>query len=335
MKTKLLCVIPLLLLPRLACAQMGLSAGIDFSALLSRSADQGWELGALYPFVGLQTDYFRLSAFGGAGIALTEWGASTGSETINGISRSWDYEYSNWYGTLCFGGSIETVLAGFLLGCGFGYEYAMPFTWYIVGHYYEEGQTSVESKTSYPFIRASIGLGAFDTDGFTVKVYYDYRFGNHGNKYGILFGYVRHLGGYAPPPAPRPRPSPPPAPAPPPPVPVSGTVYYSYNGIGYVYISEGVFYLCSDGRPVGYTDAGVIFAFGGRVLGFYENAFIYDRNGNPVGADDPKRLGTDAAAKRSVTKASKQALPVKQPKQSVTRPRLKNGYFGGSLQDIF
>jgi hypothetical protein len=156
----------------------------------------------------------------------------------------------------------------------------------------------------------------------------------------FFFGIGLAFGHFAPsyrppPPAPRPQPSPPPAPAPPPPAPVSGTVYYSYNGIGYVYFNEGVFYLCSDGRPVGYVDAGVIFAFGGRVLGFYENAFIYDRNGNPVGADDPKRLGTDAAAKRSVTKAGKQALPVKQPKQSVTRPRLKNGYFGGSLQDIF
>jgi hypothetical protein len=126
---------------------------------------------------------------------------------------------------------------------------------------------------------------------------------------------------------------------PPPPQPPqgdsSGTIYYSYNGTGYVYLSESVFYLCSSGKPVGYVEGGTIYAFNGRVLGFYENAFIYNRNGNPVGANDSKRLGTDASARKSVTKANKQDIPEKQPKNSVPRPRLKNGYFGGSLLDIF
>jgi hypothetical protein len=153
----------------------------------------------------------------------------------------------------------------------------------------------------------------------------------------------------SPKPAPRPRPAPTPPPAPPPapqpapppspPTPPqgdnSGTVYYSYDGTGYVYLSQGVFYLCSSGRPVGYIDAGVIYAFSGRVLGFYESTFIYNRNGNPVGADDPKRLGINADGKRNVAKANKQGVPVKQPKEPINRPRLKNGYFGGSLRDIF
>jgi hypothetical protein len=115
----------------------------------------------------------------------------------------------------------------------------------------------------------------------------------------------------------------------------TGIVYYSYNGTGSVYFSENVFYLCSSGRPAGYVEGGTIYDFSGRVLGFYENRFIYDKNGNPVGADDPKRLGTDAAVKRSVSKANKQDVPAKQPKDSVKKPRLKNAYVGGTLQNVF
>jgi hypothetical protein len=139
------------------------------------------------------------------------------------------------------------------------------------------------------------------------------------------------------PPAPRPPPAPlpPPAPVPAPRSDNPGTVFYSYDGTGYVYLNGNVFYRCSDGVPAGYTEGGTIYAFSGRALGFYENAFIYDKNGEPVGADDPKRLGADASAKKSVVKADKQEAPAKQPQDSAVRPRLKNGYFGGSLQDIF
>jgi hypothetical protein len=70
-------------------------------------------------------------------------------------------------------------------------------------------------------------------------------------------------------------------------------------------------------------------------LGYYENSFVYNKAGDAVGATNSKALGTDAADKRPVTKAAKQGLPVKQPKATVNKPRLRNRYVGGSLQDIF
>jgi hypothetical protein len=151
-------------------------------------------------------------------------------------------------------------------------------------------------------------------------------------------GLVYVFDSYRPPspsPAPRPQPAPSPALLPEPVVNNAGTIYYSYDGTGSVYLSETVFYRCSSGEAVGYVEGGTIYAFSGRVLGFYENDFIYDKNGNPVGAADPKGLGTDAAAKRPVAKTEKQDLPAKQPKDSVNRPRLRNAYRGGFLQDIF
>jgi len=115
----------------------------------------------------------------------------------------------------------------------------------------------------------------------------------------------------------------------------AGTVFYSYDGRGYVYIDNSVFYLCSNGRPVGYIEDGVIYAFKGNVLGFFDGSFIYTKNGYPIGAANPKSLGVDASDKKSVTKANKQNLPDKESKAAVNRPRLRNGYYGGVLSDIF
>jgi hypothetical protein len=114
-----------------------------------------------------------------------------------------------------------------------------------------------------------------------------------------------------------------------------GTIYYQYDGTGYVYVSESVFYLCSSGKPVGYVENGVIFSFGGSVLGFYERSFIYDKQGYAVGAPDPGSLGTAAGDKKPVNKAYKQGLPEKQTKASVNKPQLRNMYRGGLLSDIF
>jgi hypothetical protein len=131
------------------------------------------------------------------------------------------------------------------------------------------------------------------------------------------------------------EPLPPPPPEPVDPADNAGTIFYSYDGVGYVYLSQNVFYRCSDGKPVGYTEGGVIYAFPGDVLGFLEGSFIYAKNGYPMGAPDPKNLGMDAQGKKVPTKAGKQDLPVKGTKDSVTKPRLRNGYFGGTLADMF
>jgi hypothetical protein len=132
--------------------------------------------------------------------------------------------------------------------------------------------------------------------------------------------------------------TPPPDPPPPPPEPEpadnTGVVYYSYDGTGYVYMDNSVFYRCSDGKPLGYVETGVIYAFDGSGLGFLEGSFIHDLEGKPKGARDPKQLGTDAAQRKTVTKASKQDVPEKMSKAAVNKPKLRNRYFGGLLPEI-
>jgi hypothetical protein len=123
----------------------------------------------------------------------------------------------------------------------------------------------------------------------------------------------------------------------PPPEPTdnTGVVYYSYDGNGYVYMDNSVFYYCSDGKPVGYVEGGVIYAFNGSGLGFLEGDFIHDPEGKPKGARNPQQLGTDAAQRKPVTKAPKQDVPEKMPKAAVNTPKLRNRFFGGTLSDIF
>jgi hypothetical protein len=306
--------------------------GIEFSPLLSGSSNYGWELFAAYPLVGLQTEIFRLSAFAGGGLSVRD--LFSDERTI----WSWDSEEGFSWGedftwTYSFGGNLEVLLDEWQVGIGGGMA----------------GPNLVDKdKFLYPFIRVSAGILIGDME---TKLYYDYNFDNNGYKVGLLVGIYTAKSSYTPPPwSPSPSPPPPPPPSPPKPRPVDpsprleeppveknngGTIYYQYDGTGYVFVSENVFYLCYNGRPVGYIERGVIYSFGGAVLGFYEKSFIYDRNGNPVGAADPKSLGTDAAGKKSVTKANKQDVPVRQTQASVNKPRLKNGYFGGSLRDVF
>jgi hypothetical protein len=291
--------------------------GIESTFLLSGSSNYGWELFAAYLLVGLQTKIFRMSVFGGGGLSAAP--KSSISEWIDNGYSEIDFTW-----TCGFGGSLEVLLNWWEIGIGYGM--AGP-------------NRGDKGKHLYPFIRGSIGFGMFEA----AKFYYDYNFENNGWKLGLLVRIDLREPSYTPYPSPSPRPVDPyPQPAPyiPPEEPPveennEGTIYYQYDGIGYVYVSESIFYLCSSGRPVGYIERGVIYSFGGAVLGFYEKSFIYDRNGNPVGAANPKSLGTDATGKKPVTKAAKQDVPVKQPQASVNKPRLKNGYFGGSLRDVF
>ncbi|MDR2210515.1 MAG: hypothetical protein LBO65_03480 [Spirochaetaceae bacterium] len=133
-----------------------------------------------------------------------------------------------------------------------------------------------------------------------------------------------------------PLPDPPPSPAPKPkPINNTGDIFYSYDGTGYVYMDASVFYRCSDGKAVGYTQDGVIYAFSGRGLGFFDGSFIYKLDGDAIGAPDPRNLGLNAAEAKPVRKAGKQNLPEKGPRASVNKQRLRNRYWGGVLQDIF
>ncbi|MDR2314693.1 MAG: hypothetical protein LBE02_09200 [Spirochaetaceae bacterium] len=137
-----------------------------------------------------------------------------------------------------------------------------------------------------------------------------------------------------PPPIPQPRPQ-----EPEPKYANAGKVYYDYNGTGYVHLDNSVFYLCSNGKPVGYLEGGVIYAFTGRVLGYSDGSFLYKQDGDAVGCPYEGSLGVgdNVPVKKQISRvAPKQALPEKMPKAAVNnKPRLRNRYMGGVLSDVF
>ncbi|MDR2073210.1 MAG: hypothetical protein LBP60_07240 [Spirochaetaceae bacterium] len=133
-----------------------------------------------------------------------------------------------------------------------------------------------------------------------------------------------------PPPIPQPRPE-----KPEPKYENAGTIYYDYHGTGYVHLDNSVFYLCSSGKPVGYLENGVIYAFTGKVLGFTDNSYIYNRRGDATGCIYSVSLGKDVVKKQISKVAPKQAPPEKMPRAAGDKPRLRNRYYGGLLSDIF
>jgi hypothetical protein len=222
-----------------------------------------------------------------------------------------------------FGGNAEIIISRLLLGAGYGWT----------GATLEAAGNNLST-----FVRGPLGFqtGGYGNKAETFKFHYDYNF-DGGYRIGLLVSfYAPLLSGSILRPAPRPAPQPQPAPPPPPPpAPPSGVIYYDYNGTGYVYLSDAVFYHCSDGNPLGYGEGGAIYAFNGRCLGFLEDNFIYDLKGLPKGAVDPISLGLDAQAKKPVTQEAKQSLPAKQSPVPVTKPKLSNTYRGGLLSDVF
>ena len=138
-----------------------------------------------------------------------------------------------------------------------------------------------------------------------------------------------------PPPLPPPPPLPAPEPTPAGSINNAGIIFYSYDGTGYVYYDNAIFYRCSDGKPVGYVESGAIYGFNGTALGFLERSYIHDLNGYPIGTTYSNKLGMDDKDKKPVNKAAKQDLPAKQTRVPVKKPSLRDMYFGGVLQDIF
>jgi hypothetical protein len=147
-------IVLLLLLSQTVFGQIESVSGFDYSILTS-IGNYGWELGAIYPFVGIQAwEVLRLSAFGGVGGSIK----------------------NDWKGTATFdfGANFEVFPFGILLGVGYGYEYLLS-------------DVSSDDRRSYPFMRFALGLG--DDDAY-MKLYYDHHFNNNGWKAGLLLGII-------------------------------------------------------------------------------------------------------------------------------------------------
>jgi tetratricopeptide (TPR) repeat protein len=136
---------------------------LNLSLFTGYSSNYGWELAA-YPEIGVTTGPFWITIFGGGGRSYSE--------------GTW----SPW--TRSFGGHIAVNLGG---------EYADVGLNIGAGGGMAGPSLTDNGSSLYPFVRASLGLGVNNGEGFSttpLKLYYDYNFYGNGYKMGLLINPV-------------------------------------------------------------------------------------------------------------------------------------------------
>ncbi|HYE46204.1 MAG TPA: hypothetical protein VEA44_10580 [Caulobacter sp.] len=58
--------------------------------------------------------------------------------------------------------------------------------------------------------------------------------------------------------------------------------FYSRTGAAVCYLDDGEHIYLWDGRPAGYIAEGKVWAFSGRLLGWFEDGWLYDRKNKPA-----------------------------------------------------
>ncbi len=102
--------------------------------------------------------------------------------------------------------------------------------------------------------------------------------------------------------------------------------FFDRNGAATCYSPDGEHLYLWDGTPVGYVYDGRIYSFGGKVLGWIENGWLYDQRNNPAlfsegaqgGPVKPVRQVKPVKGVRSVrpVKGVRQVAPVRPVRSS-------------------
>ena len=58
--------------------------------------------------------------------------------------------------------------------------------------------------------------------------------------------------------------------------------FFDRNGAAAVYAPDGEHLYAWDGRPVGYISDGRVYSYRGKLLGWMDNGWLYDRNNQPA-----------------------------------------------------
>ena len=97
--------------------------------------------------------------------------------------------------------------------------------------------------------------------------------------------------------------------------------FYNSTGRPVAYTDDGENIYLFSGEPVAYLADGAVYSFSGTYLGWFDNGWIWDKNGKPVffserssgGPSRPVRMMRPARAARQVrsTKGARQARPAR------------------------
>jgi len=94
--------------------------------------------------------------------------------------------------------------------------------------------------------------------------------------------------------------------------------FFNRSGEAVCYVQDGEHLYLWNGKPVGYIDSGRVFSFRGRVLGWMDNGWLYDRSNRPaLFADGATGGPVKPARKVKPVKGVRGVRPVKGVRQVV------------------
>ncbi|MDM5270889.1 hypothetical protein PGH07_01710 [Sulfurovum sp. zt1-1] len=108
------------------------------------------------------------------------------------------------------------------------------------------------------------------------------------------------------------------------------TIFYNSEGIPYAYTEDTINIYTFEGTPVAYIDIDDIYAFSGAHLGFFEDGYFWDHNGDVLLFTDTTRFGCGPLKPKKSLKpvrALKTRKPLKGTKESKPLKPLKSRHW--------
>lgn len=113
--------------------------------------------------------------------------------------------------------------------------------------------------------------------------------------------------------------------------------FYEQTGRVVCYLHGGEYLYLTSGKCVGYVRDGVVWAMSGRLLGYFENGWLYDRSNSPALFSAAATGGPVKPVRQvSPVKGVRQVKPVRGVRQvKPVKPIRKLGWSGVSGQGYF
>ena len=114
-------------------------------------------------------------------------------------------------------------------------------------------------------------------------------------------------------------------------------VFYDQNGQPVAYAEHGIHMYLFSGKPIAYIDSGSVYSFSGRHLGWYQDGWIRDNNGDAVLFTPGARGGPAKPGLAGLPgRAGKQGLPGKAGREARPgRPGFSGSWSGVSPKIFF
>ena len=112
--------------------------------------------------------------------------------------------------------------------------------------------------------------------------------------------------------------------------------FFDRNGNATCYCADGEHLYLWDGAPVGYFQEGRVYGFNGKLLGWIENGWLYDRQNKPaLFSEDAQGGPTKPTRKVKPVKSVRRVRPVKSVRQSAPTKPTRSSTWSASANALY